>query len=83
MGAAESSGGTHSETISSQDCFIVSRGGDGVCCFYDLDKSKVCQWDWNKPNAQKVSRMSVYTAGVSALTTCENFIVLGGENRVL
>ncbi|VDL36454.1 unnamed protein product [Hymenolepis diminuta] len=80
---AESSGGTLSLSISSEGEFAVSGGGDGVCCFYKLDLKKMSACGCNEESVEEVARMAFHTAGVSALTSVNNFVVSGGKDGLL
>lgn len=80
---AESSGGTLSLSISSEGGFSVSGGGDGVCCFYKLDWMKMGARGCDEESVEEVSRTSIHTAGVSALTSVNNYAVSGGKDGLL
>nr|CDS28198.1 expressed protein [Hymenolepis microstoma] len=81
--SAESSGGTLSLSISSKGGFSVSGGGDGVCCFYKLDWKKLGTRGCDEESIEEVGRTAIHTAGVSALTSVDNFAVSGGKDGLL
>lgn len=82
MSAADSSGGTLALSISSQGGFVVSGGGDAVCCFYKFDDSKMSAHNFDNGAVVEVARMAVHTAGVSALASRAEFAVSGGKDGV-
>uniref|UniRef100_A0A5K3FKL3 WD_REPEATS_REGION domain-containing protein n=1 Tax=Mesocestoides corti TaxID=53468 RepID=A0A5K3FKL3_MESCO len=76
-------GGTLAVTISAMCGFAVSGGGDADCCFHFFDWSNLCDTGCTSLSIDSDFRLSVHSAGVSALASYDNIVVSGGKDGLL
>ena len=75
-------GGTLAISISTDQQYVISGGGDGSCCFHFFNLINICSKGCGSSTIDSNFSLTLHTAGVSALATMGDIAVSGGKDGV-